>query len=417
MKKITIPVFSAFAGYDSQFLALRRFAKWFNQKFKGLIHIEFDLVGWCEIDPDAIASHNALFPEYKDRHYNDITKIVWTNVPHFDMLIYSSCCQDISRNGSQAGLAKGSGTRSSLIWYIQEAIKVHHPNYAILENVAALLEKTFCNEFCKWQEAVDELGYRSCWGTMLASDFGIPQNRNRAFMVSVRKDIKQNIYFPEPISLRTHKEVETFLDNSVDDLYYYPEEEAAKYIVAINGKEPRKINAIHIQPKGKYIKRIVTPTCNDSIYRTTPTLLANAGYYSFNYKHLFSTYYFPVPGVIEVWESTEDVNIPYANYIASAKAVKNGDKNVINASKDMVCEALHNLTPKCYFRLRLLTPSEYFRLMGVDTGSIIKLISSSVSREQLVKQAGNAIVVDILFFLYKSVFTPDVLTAMSSQQG
>jgi site-specific DNA-cytosine methylase len=97
--------------------------------------------------------------------------------------------------------------------------------------------------------------------------------------------------------------------------------------------------------------------------------------------------------------------------------VKNGDKNVINASKDMVCEALHNLTPKCYFRLRLLTPSEYFRLMGVDTGSIIKLISSSVSREQLVKQAGNAIVVDILFFLYKSVFTPDVLTAMSSQQG
>ena len=67
MKKITIPVFSAFAGYDSQFLALRRFANWFNRAFKGLFYIEFDLVGWCEIDPYAIKSHNALFPEYKNR--------------------------------------------------------------------------------------------------------------------------------------------------------------------------------------------------------------------------------------------------------------------------------------------------------------------------------------------------------------
>ena len=116
-----------------------------------------------------------------------------------------------------------------------------------------------------------------------------------------------------------------------------------------------------------------------------------------------------VPGVIEVWEATEDVNIPYANYIGSAKAVKNGNKNVINASKDMVFEALHNLTTKCYFRLRLLTPSECFRLMGVDEVGIKKLVSSGasgVSREQLVKQAGNAIVVDILFYLFKSVFTP-----------
>ena len=63
MKNIEIRVFSAFAGYDSQFLALRRFEKWFNEFNKGHIHLEFDLVGWCEIDEYAIASHNALFPE------------------------------------------------------------------------------------------------------------------------------------------------------------------------------------------------------------------------------------------------------------------------------------------------------------------------------------------------------------------
>ena len=415
MKKITISAFSAFAGYNSQFLALRQSAKQINRKYKGRFHIEIDLVGWCENDPDAIASHNALFPEYKRRHYKDITKIMWGQVPHFDILIYSSCCQDISRNGCQAGLAKGSGTRSSLIWYVLEGIRVHRPMYTILENVAALLEKTFCNEFCKWQEAVDELGYRSCWGTMLASDFGIPQNRNRAFMVSVKKDIKQNVYFPKPLSLNSHKEVESFLDNSVDKQYYYPEEEAVKYIVAINGKEPGAINTIHVQDYGKCIKRIVTPTCNNSAYRTIPTLLANAGYFSFNYKHLFSTYYFPVPAVIEVWESPEDVNIPYADYIASAIEVKDGEKNVINASKGLVFDAFQHLTPKRYFRLRHLTPSECFRFMGVDSSSVRKLVSSSVSREQLVKQAGNAIVVDVLYHLYQSVFTSDVLAEISTK--
>jgi DNA (cytosine-5)-methyltransferase 1 len=415
MKKITIPVFSAFAGYDSQFLALRQFAKRFNSKNRGRFHIEFDLVGWCEIDPDAIASHNALFPEYKDRHYKDITKIVWKDVPYFAIFIYSFCCQDISRNGSQAGLAEGSGTRSSLVWYVLEGIRVHRPKYTIMENVAALLEKTFCNEFCKWQEAVDELGYRSSWGTMLASDFGIPQNRNRAFMVSVKKDIKQNVYFPEPLSLNSHKEVECFLDDSVNKLYYYPEEDAVKYIVAIHGKEPGAINTIHVQDYGKCIKRIVTPTCNNSAYRTIPTLLANAGYFSFNYKHLFSTYYFPVPAVIEVWESPEDVNIPYADYIASAIEVKDGEKNVINASKGLVFDAFQHLTPKRYFRLRHLTPSECFRFMGVDSSSVRKLVSSSVSREQLVKQAGNAIVVDVLYHLYQSVFTSDVLAEISTK--
>ena len=77
MKNITIPVFSAFAGYDSQFLALRRYAKWFNKVHNGRIHLKFDLVGWCEIDEYAIASHNALFPEYRDRHYNDIKTVPW----------------------------------------------------------------------------------------------------------------------------------------------------------------------------------------------------------------------------------------------------------------------------------------------------------------------------------------------------
>lgn len=136
-KKIVIRVFSAFAGFDTQFLALREYARWYNQNTNGLL-IEFVLVGWCEIDKDAITSHNALFPEAKRCHYSDITKVDWCKVPDFDMLFYSSCCQSITKTGKQEGMTEGSGTPSSLIWYIREAIRIKRPKVCILENVSAL---------------------------------------------------------------------------------------------------------------------------------------------------------------------------------------------------------------------------------------------------------------------------------------
>ena len=233
MTTIVFKVFSAFAGIDTQFMALERFEMLLNEIFKGLFQVKIILVGWCEIDPYAIQCHNALFPQYRNCHYADITKVLWGQVPHFDVLFYSSCCQDITRNGNQAGLVKGSGTRSSLIWHMLDALKERKPAVAILENVPALLEKTFCNEFCKWQEAVDDVGYRSCWGTLRASDFGIAQNRNRAFMVSVRNDIAHNIYFPAPLSHDHMYEVESVLDDIVDNKYYYAEEDAVRFILSV----------------------------------------------------------------------------------------------------------------------------------------------------------------------------------------
>ena len=407
MKKITIPVFSAFAGYDSQFLALRRFAGWFNQTFKGLFHIEFDLIGWCEIDPDAITSHNALFPEYKGRHYKDITKIMWGQVPHFDILIYSSCCQDISRNGNQAGLTKGSGTRSSLIWHVLDALKERKPAVAILENVAALLENPFCNEFRKWTDDVDKVGYRSGWGTLLASDFGVAQNRNRAFVVSTRTDLAHNIYLPAP---RSHcADVESVLEDMVDNKYYYTVEDAFRFIIAMSGKDAGVVKKIKIDNLGECVKRIFTPTCKSGEHRVSPTLLANSNYEKTNYKNFISTGHYPSPAVLEVWETTNEVNVPYSDFISSTKGFGMG---VVNASNDLVMDALQNLSPKSYFRLRKLTPRECFRLMDVDEVNINKLISSGVPEAQLYKLAGNAIVVDVLFHLYKSVFTLDLISKM-----
>ena len=149
-KKIIIKVFSAFAGFDTQFLALRQYAKWYNQHTNGPL-VEFKLVGWCEIDEDAIVSHNALFPEAKRCHYPDITKVAWEIVPDFDVLIYSSCCQSLTRAGAQKGMTEGSGTPSSLIWYIRPAIETKRPKVCLLENVPPLLETKFEGEFEKWR--------------------------------------------------------------------------------------------------------------------------------------------------------------------------------------------------------------------------------------------------------------------------
>ena len=102
-------VFTAFSGYDSQCLALDRLCKSelikttneYNLVMEA-IPFEYELVGWSEIDKYAIQAHNALFPQWADRNYGDISKIDWNNVPDFDLFTYSSPCQDFSQAGKQA---------------------------------------------------------------------------------------------------------------------------------------------------------------------------------------------------------------------------------------------------------------------------------------------------------------------------
>lgn len=86
-KEIPLRVFTAFSGYDSQCLALDRLKETFPE-------FEYELVGWSEIDKYAIQAHNALYPQWADRNYGDISKIDWNQVPDFDLFTYSSPCQD-----------------------------------------------------------------------------------------------------------------------------------------------------------------------------------------------------------------------------------------------------------------------------------------------------------------------------------
>ena len=199
-----LKVFTAFSGYDSQCLALDR------------IGIPYELVGWSEIDDNAIRAHNALYPQYADRNYGDIQKIDWKQVPDFDLFTFSSPCTDWSAAGLQRGGAEGSGTRSSLLWECRKAILEKKPKYLLFENVKALVCKKFIPYFNKWLSELEGYGYTNYWKIMNAKDYGVPQNRERVFCVSVLGD--HDIYhFPLPQELELR--LKDILEPEVDDKY------------------------------------------------------------------------------------------------------------------------------------------------------------------------------------------------------
>ena len=219
----TIKVFTAFSGYDSQMMALNRVA----ERHKG--EIDFDLVGWSEIDKYAIKAHDLIFPQYKDRNYGDISQIDWAQVPDFDLFTYSSPCSDWSAAGLQRGGKEGSGTRSSLLWECRKAVIAKRPKYLLLENVKALVSKKFIPYFKKWCDELNDYGYYNYWKVMNAKDYGVPQNRERVFLVSIRKDVDSGDFlFPEEFELTTF--LKDVLEENVDDKYYLSEKSIDGFI-------------------------------------------------------------------------------------------------------------------------------------------------------------------------------------------
>ena len=207
---MNIKVFTTFSGYDSQCLALDRLHSDYPQ-------FNYELVGWSEIDKNAIKAHNALYPQYADRNYGDITQIDWNTVPDFDLLTYSSPCQDFSNAGKMAGGAEGSGTRSSLLWEVRRAILAKKPKYLLMENVANLVSEKFIGLFNQWQFELERYGYTNFARLLDSQDYGVPQHRDRIFMVSVL-NCNQAFYFPDPFPL--NKKLKDILEEKVDESYY-----------------------------------------------------------------------------------------------------------------------------------------------------------------------------------------------------
>lgn len=236
---------SLFSGYDSQCLALDRL----KQKVPGF---DYELLAWCEIEPNAIKAHNILYPQWKDRNLGDISKCNWggyNELRNVDLVSYSFPCQDISNAGLQRGFGKGSGTRSGLLWECEKAFEKLRPKMLIMENVKALVQKTFMPEFKKWIEALSAMGYTSYWQVMNAKDYGVPHSRERVFMVSIHDSIGNLGYnFPKPFPLvRRLKDV---LEQGVSAEYYMTPEQVQRIITHCERKKAEGCN-FHTNFKGE----------------------------------------------------------------------------------------------------------------------------------------------------------------------
>lgn len=305
-----LKVFTAFSGYDSQCMALDR------------LGIGYELVGWSEIDKYAIQAHNAVYPQYRDRNFGDICHIDWDKVPDFDLFTYSFPCTDISTAGKQVGLEKGSGTRSSLLWECEKAIENKMPKYLLMENVKALVSKKFINHFNEWVSYLQSIGYSNFWKLINAKDYGVPQNRERVFMISI---LGVNEYYEFPRTFKLKKRLKDVLENNIED--YYMKHPANKWILSDKAKRTLKM---------RYA----------SIDSDIAICVTARGFISWNCTYV----------------TRKDGNIT------------------------------------------ILTNKEVFRLMGISDYDIERIQASGISYSHQYYMAGNSIVVDVLFYIFKNLF-------------
>lgn len=212
--------------YLSLFSGIGAFEKAFaNQE------IPFELVGFSEIDKYASKSYSEIHGVPESMNLGDITKIDETKLPEIDFITYGFPCQDISLAGKQKGLLNedGTKTRSGLFFDALRIIEHTQPKVAIAENVKNLTSKKFSEQFQTVLDSLEDAGYNNYWQVLNAKDYGIPQNRERVFIVSIRKDVDNGRFqFPEPYELELR--LKDMLEDEVDEKFYLTNEQMTKII-------------------------------------------------------------------------------------------------------------------------------------------------------------------------------------------
>ena len=155
------------------------------------LDIDYEIADYVEIDKYAVKSFNAI--HNTNFEPQDIT--TWDKDIEVDLIMHGSPCQDFSLAGKQAGGDESSGTRSSLMYETIRIVDKLKPKYVIWENVKNLLSKKHIHNFNAYLERMDQLGYINYYQVLNAKDYGIPQNRERVFTVSILGD--RNFEFPE----------------------------------------------------------------------------------------------------------------------------------------------------------------------------------------------------------------------------
>ena len=326
--------------------------------------IDYEIADYVEIDKYAVKSFNAI--HNTNFEPQDIT--TWDKDIKVDLIMHGSPCQDFSLAGKQAGGDKDSGTRSSLMYETIRIVKKLKPKYVIWENVKNLLSKKHRHNFDAYLETMENLGYTNYYQVLNAKDYEIPQNRERVFTISIRKDINKVFTFPQKQELKL--KLRDMLEDEVDEKYYLSNSQ-------IEYLEYGKYNASKVSNK---IKQTDTGIC--------PTLDTMQGG---NRQPFIRVKNATKKGYLEAYEGDG----VYTNVSTKRGTVQKEMIQTLTTFQDKGV-VMNDL------RIRKLTPKECWRLMGFDDEDFEKAAKVN-SNTQLYKQAGNSICGPVLMAIFKEL--------------
>ena len=354
--KIAKPIrlIELFAGIGAQAKALEK------------LGVNFEHYKICEIDKYACKAYNLIHntnfetSDISSLHASDL-EIADTDKYEY-ILTYSFPCTSLSTLGKQQGMVKGSNTASSLLWEVQRILaECEHknlPQILLMENIPQIHSKKNIKQFEEWQAFLVSLGYTNYWQDLSAKDYGVPQSRNRCFMVSI---LNSPLKYEFPLPFALDKNLQNLLEDKVDRKYF--------------------------------LSKLMVECCMSQRNKT------------FNRQKIFldALKQPNLKGVAKTLTTANDKST--SNYIIEEAAITDKQDNIYNlegSSFAALISAFPNFSGN--IRIRKLTPKECFRLMGFEDKDFEILVENKISNTQLYKMAGNSIVVDVLYYIFKQFF-------------
>jgi DNA (cytosine-5)-methyltransferase 1 len=346
------------------------------EKALGNIGIDYDLQFFSEIDKYAIKAYCAIHDESEDKCVGSISDLKGIDLPYADLWFGGFPCQDISLAGKGRGFSIESESRSSLGWEMIRLIREveKKPKYIVFENVAAIFNEKHRPILNIFKRDLEDLGYTLYNDLLNAKNYGIPQNRNRYFLVAILG--KYNYKFPKPIKLEFR--LKDMLEDKVDEKYYLSDNQLERMVVSPSKSFEMSSALGSREHESSGWKDIASTLC------------------ARDYKD---------PKVITIPEDTKQ---GYA-------IARDGDGIYIDRPHQKRGVVQKGMTPtiKCSgddlgvvtndLKIRKLTPKECYRLMGFSDTDYERA-AKVVSNTQLYKTAGNSIVVKVLERIFTNLF-------------
>lgn len=365
------------------------------------LNIPHEIVDYVEIDKHAVDSYNAIHNTTFEPQ--DISE--WNKDIEVDLIMHGSPCQDFSLAGKQEGGDFASGTRSSLMYETLRIVNKLKPKYVVWENVKNLLSKTHKHNFDNYLEYMESIGYTNYYKVLNAKDYGIPQNRERVFTISIRNDIDTTFEFPEEQELTL--KLKDMLEKEVDPFYYLSVDKISsiahwkayqKPFEKVYGKNS-VAPTLTARGAGEEHSGMITycEDLEDTTNLQEQCLHIKDTAYGEKERQLFTE-----DGNIRRYIDSDKIDIFEEGQMATTSYPTGYGHGPRTHNESISLNTIDKPSVKVDLNIRKLTPRESWRLMGFSDSDFDKA-STVNGRTQLYKQAGNSIVVNVLMAIFNNL--------------